>query len=220
MNPLAKKLLFKPGQHWLMVNAPENFLANLEPLPDGAKLSFEAKGSFNGILLFVKNSKEFAAALIQIKPLLTDETILWVVYPKQNKGIDTDLNMMIGWEEAKVHGLRPVASAAVNDVWTTLRFRPEHLVKHSDSSVESIKKQNDYSAYINPEKKQITLPDDVATALNAAPVAMALYESLAWSHRKEYIVWILDAKQEKTRTERITKMVEKLLAGKKNPSEK
>jgi len=220
MNPLAKKLLIKPGQQWLMLHSPENFLTSLEPLPDGAKLSFGGKGSFSGILLFAKNSKEFAAGLVEIQPLLTDDTILWVVYPKQNKGIDTDLNMMSGWEEAKVYGLRPVASAAVNDVWTTLRFRPEHLVKHADSSVESIKKQNDYSAYINPEKKQITLPDDVVTALNAAPAATALYESLAWSHRKEYVVWILDAKQEKTRTDRIAKMVEKLLSGKKNPSEK
>jgi uncharacterized protein YdeI (YjbR/CyaY-like superfamily) len=34
------------------------------------------------------------------------------------------------------------------------------------------------------------------------------------------MVWILSAKQEQTRVNRITKMVEMLLAGKKNPSDK
>jgi uncharacterized protein YdeI (YjbR/CyaY-like superfamily) len=34
------------------------------------------------------------------------------------------------------------------------------------------------------------------------------------------VVWILSAKQEKTKQERLVKMVEKLIAGKKNPSEK
>ncbi|TSD66210.1 YdeI/OmpD-associated family protein [Inquilinus sp. KBS0705] len=220
MTPLAKKLLIKPGQRWLMLHAPESFLASLEPLPNGVSFSYHTVGSFNGVLLFVKNSKEFALGLTELKSILTDDTIFWVIYPKQNKGIETDLNMMSGWEQSKAHGLRPVAAVAVNDVWTTLRFRPEKLVKHSDSSVESIKKQNDYSAYINPEKKQVTLPDDVAAALSTAPTAMAAYQSLAWSNRKEYIVWILDAKQEKTRTDRMAKMVDKLLAGKKNPSEK
>jgi uncharacterized protein YdeI (YjbR/CyaY-like superfamily) len=52
------------------------------------------------------------------------------------------------------------------------------------------------------------------------PAAMSFYQSLSYSNRKEYVLWILTAKQEKTLTERLTKMVEKLRAGKKNPSEK
>jgi uncharacterized protein YdeI (YjbR/CyaY-like superfamily) len=34
------------------------------------------------------------------------------------------------------------------------------------------------------------------------------------------VLWILTAKQEKTREERLVKMVEKLVAGKKNPADK
>ena len=134
--------------------------------------------------------------------------------------METDLEMMSGWEVTKPYGLRPVASAAINNVWTTLRFRPEHFVKHSDASKESISKQNDYSAYIDVDKKQITLPPYLQEALAAKPAAVATYEKLAWSHRKEYVVWILSAKQEQTKANRIAKMIEMLLAGKKNPSEK
>jgi len=220
MSPLAKKLLIKPGQHWLIMNAPEDYLATLEPLPDDVQLSFTAEGNFNGIQLFVQNSAELTEALAHLKSVLKDDTIFWVIYPKKSSGMETDLEMMSGWEVTKPYGLRPVASAAINNVWTTLRFRPEHLVKHSDSSKEAISKQNDYSAYIDVDKKQITLPPYLHEALAAEPAAMATYEKLAWSHRKEYVVWILSAKQEQTRVTRVAKMVEMLLAGKKNPSEK
>jgi hypothetical protein len=220
MSPLAKKLLIKPGQHWLIMNAPEDYLATLEPLPDDVRLSFTPEGNFNGIQVFVKNSQELSVAITQLKTVLTDETVLWVIYPKKNSGIETDLEMMSSWDEPAKHGLRPVASAAINNVWTTLRFRPEHLVKKSSTSKEAIRKENDYSAYIDVDKKQITLPPYLQEALAASPVAMATYEKLAWSHRKKYVVWILSAKQEATRANRIAKMVDMLLAGKKNPSDK
>lgn len=220
MSPLAKKLLIKPGQHWLVMNAPEDYLATLEPLPDDVQLSFNPEGNFNGIQLFVQNSAELTEALAQLKPVLKDETVFWVIYPKKSSGMETDLEMMSGWEVTKPYGLRPVASAAINNIWTTLRFRPEHLVKHSDASKESISKQNDYSAYIDVDKKQITLPPYLQEALAHEPVAMATYEKLAWSHRKEYVVWILSAKQEQTKANRISKMIEMLSVGKKNPSEK
>ncbi|TFF30342.1 YdeI/OmpD-associated family protein [Mucilaginibacter psychrotolerans] len=194
-------------------------MAALEPLPDGITLTFTINKPVDGIQLFVTLSTELAARLADIKPILRPETVLWVIYPKKNKGIDTDLEMMSGWEVSKEYGLRPVASAAINDTWTTLRFRPEVLVKHSEFRNETVK-QNDFSAYINPETKQVTLPADVAEALSAVPESIGIYNKLAYSHRKEYVVWILSAKQDQTRLNRINKMVEMLLAGKKNPSEK
>jgi hypothetical protein len=217
---LSKKLLMKPGQQWLIINAPEEYLTVLEPLPEQVQLSFSLNGRVDGMQVVVKNSAELTDVLKQLKPALTDETILWVIYPKKSSGIESDLEMMSASEVTKPYGLRPVASAAINKVWTTLRFRPEHLVKHSDSSVAAISKQNDYSAYIDVDKKQITLPPYLHQALAHQPAAMAAYEKLAWSHRKEYLVWILSAKQEQTRANRIAKMVEMLNAGKKNPSEK
>ncbi|MCQ6957905.1 YdeI/OmpD-associated family protein [Mucilaginibacter aquariorum] len=219
-SPLAKKLLIKPGQRWLVMNAPEDYLATLEPIPDDVTIKFDISGSIDGVQVFVKNSGELAQALDQLKPVLTDDTIFWIVYPRKNSGIDSDLSMMNSWPEAEQHGLRPVAAVAINNIWSSLRFRPEHLVKKSSTSKEAIRKENDYSAYIDVDKKQITLPPYLHEALAAAPVAMATYKKLAWSHRKEYVVWILSAKQEETRINRITKMVDMLLAGKKNPSDK
>src|SRR6478735_8881857 len=142
-SPLAKKLQMKAGQQWLILNAPEDYFATLEPLPRGIALTCEPGKPVNGMQIFAKNSIELSELLKLLKPYLTDDTVLWVIYPKKSSGIESDLEMMSGWEVTKPYGLRPVASAAINKVWTSLRFRPEHLVKHSEASAASIRKEND-----------------------------------------------------------------------------
>ena len=127
--------------------------------------------------------------------------------------------MMSDWGELTQYGLRPVASAAVDETWSAMRFRPGRQTKESATSNSNIK-GTEYAQYIDVVKKQITLPEDVEHALKQHPAAMDKYQSLAYSHKKEYVVWILTAKQEKTRTDRVNKMVGKLIAGKKNPAEK
>lgn len=56
--------------------------------------------------------------------------------------------------------------------------------------------------------------------MEAEPESVKFYEKLSYSNKKEYVSWVLTAKQEKTKQERITKMIEKLISGKKNPAEK
>jgi hypothetical protein len=219
ISPLAKKLQVKPGKHWLLFNTPENYLASLEPLPGGATIAYEAKGSFDGVQLFVKNSTELVAGLKVVIPVLKPDTVLWIAYPKKSSGIKTDLEMMGSWDEPAKYGLNTVAAASVNETWTALRFRPEGQSKISEGRNDSLR-QNDYGAYIDVDNKIITLPEDIKTILQKKTKALANYEKLSYSNRKEYVLWILTAKQEKTRSERLLKMVEKLEAGKKNPSEK
>jgi len=219
ISPLAKKLQVKPGKRWLLFNAPANYLTLLEPLPEGATVSYEAKGNFDGVQLFVKNSRELEENLKVAVPTLNPDTVFWVIYPKKNAGIETDLAMMGSWSAPTDYGLEPVASAAVNQTWTALRFRPIGQAKVSNVGADEIR-QNEYGQWIDVDKKVITLREDIKQALEQNPRALANYEKLSYSNRKEYVLWILTAKQEKTRNERLLKLVEKLEAGKKNPSEK
>ncbi|MBS1521514.1 MAG: YdeI/OmpD-associated family protein [Bacteroidetes bacterium] len=219
ISPLAKKLQVKSGKHWLLFNAPANYLTLLEPLPEGATVSYEAKGSFDGVQLFVKNNKELEENLKVVIPALKSDTVFWVIYPKKNSGIETDLTMMGSWSAPANHGLEPVASAAVDETWTALRFRPIGQAKASHVGADEIR-QNEYGKWIDVDKKTITLREDIKQALEQNSQALANYEKLSWSNRKEYVLWILTAKQERTREERLVKMVEKLVAGKKNPAEK
>ncbi|RZJ71320.1 MAG: hypothetical protein EOO47_22965 [Flavobacterium sp.] len=80
--------------------------------------------------------------------------------------------------------------------------------------------KSDYGNYIDVANKIITLPEDLESELKKEVSAFDFYQSLSYSNRKEYVLWVLSAKQEKTRLDRILKTVEKLAAGKKNPSEK
>jgi hypothetical protein len=219
MSPIAKKLQFKPGKRWLFYNAPTNYLATLEPLPEGAIAEFALGGDFDGIQLFVKDSTMLNACLKLIAPLLTADTVFWITYPKKSSGIQSDLEMMGNWDEPAKYGLRTVASAAINETWTAIRLRQKGLSKVSEFRNEGIKK-NEYSAFIDVDKKMVMLPPDVKMALEQSPNALSFYQGLSYSNKKECVVWILSAKQEKTKTERLEKLVEKLLAKKKNPSEK
>jgi hypothetical protein len=219
MNTLAKKLQIKPNSRWLLFNAPANYPESLTPLPDGAEMVLNTGGVFNGIQLFVTNSTELASDLKIIVPLLRDDTVFWIIYPKKNSGIDTDLEMMSSWDSPAQYGLRPVASAAVNEIWTALRFRPIGQSKLSEGRKDAVR-NNEYGEYIDVDNKIITLPDYVKATLEQQPGALAWFQQLAYSHKKEYLLWILTAKQDKTRQDRLAKMVTMLQDKKKNPSDK
>jgi len=219
ISPLAKKLQIKPGKQWLLFNAPAYYLTLLEPLPEGATVSYEAKGSFDGAQLFVKNSTELIETLKIVVPVLRLDSVFWVIYPKKSSGIVSDLEMMSSWDELGKYGYGGVAAAAVNETWTALRFRPKEQTKTSDTCNDEIK-QNEYSQWIDVDNRIVRLPDEIKAVLEKNQQALANYEKLSYSNRKEYVLWILTAKQEKTREERLVKLVEKLEAGKKNPSEK
>jgi len=219
MTDLSKKLQVKPGSKWLLFNAPANYLPLIEPLPDGVQINYNTEGEYNGIQLFIKNSTDLSASLQIIQPLLKPDTIFWVAYPKKSSGIQTDLEMMSSWDELTSLGLRIVTSISVNENWTALRFKPIALTKTSEGRNEAVR-NNEYGEYIDVDNKQITLPLAIKETLQQTPQALAFYQLLSYSNKKEYVLWILTAKQEKTRDERLVKMIEKLLAGKKNPAEK
>ena len=208
----------KPGKRWLVYNAPKDYLRSLDPLPANAIITNNPKGDFDGIQLFSKNKAELSSSLKVIVPLLKSDTIFWVTYPKRNSGIESDMKMA-DWNEMKELKLQGVASIAVNEKWAGSRFRPIGQPKISGTGNNEIR-TSDYAAYINVDKKSITLPTYIKRKLEKTPQAFSTYQKLSYSNKKEYLLWILTAKQEKTRNERLEGLIEKLLSGKKNPSEK
>jgi uncharacterized protein YdeI (YjbR/CyaY-like superfamily) len=64
-------------------------------------------------------------------------------------------------------------------------------------------------------KPDIPVPDDLAAALSANGAAEVTFESLAASHRWEYLDWITGAKREETRAKRIAEAVGWLAEGKR-----
>lgn len=70
------------------------------------------------------------------------------------------------------------------------------------------------------DERLVDVPNDLATLLEANPDAADFFDTLSYTNRKEYAAWVAGAKRPETRTNRLTASIEKLLAGKKNPSEK
>jgi len=66
-------------------------------------------------------------------------------------------------------------------------------------------------------ERTVEVPQDLATALAAAPAARAAFEGLAYSHRREYVRWIEEAKRAATREARIARTIESLAQGVKTP---
>lgn len=61
------------------------------------------------------------------------------------------------------------------------------------------------------------MPVDLASALSQSMETISLWENLTPLARNEFICWIEDAKQQKTRVRRINRTVEELHDGKKRP---
>ena len=61
--------------------------------------------------------------------------------------------------------------------------------------------------------REVTLPDDLAAAMDDE--ARAAYDGLSYTHRKEWVRWVEEAKKPETRTARIEKTVTGLKAGRK-----
>ncbi len=70
------------------------------------------------------------------------------------------------------------------------------------------------------QERIVDVPDDLKHALARSKKAKEFFDSLSYTNRKEYAVWISSAKKEETREKRLTESINKLLAGKKNPGEK
>jgi hypothetical protein len=65
------------------------------------------------------------------------------------------------------------------------------------------------------EPRLIEVPADLKKALRTEKEAKAFFDKLSYTHRREYVMWINEAKREETRQNRILKAIEMLKQGKK-----
>jgi hypothetical protein len=68
---------------------------------------------------------------------------------------------------------------------------------------------------LDAETRDVTVPDDLAAALKKDKQAKTFFDSLAYTHRKEWVRWIEEAKKPETRATRLGKTIEALRAGRR-----
>jgi Bacteriocin-protection, YdeI or OmpD-Associated/Domain of unknown function (DUF1905) len=67
---------------------------------------------------------------------------------------------------------------------------------------------------VDTAPREIAVPPDLAEALAGEPAAAATFDRLSFSHRREYVQWITEAKRPETRARRVADALERLRAGK------
>ncbi|MDP9958643.1 YdeI/OmpD-associated family protein [Chryseobacterium lathyri] len=65
------------------------------------------------------------------------------------------------------------------------------------------------------EERTVEIADDIAVVFKENSVAKSQFDKMSYTHRKEYIRWIEEAKKPETRENRKIKMIEMILEGKK-----
>jgi uncharacterized protein YdeI (YjbR/CyaY-like superfamily) len=65
------------------------------------------------------------------------------------------------------------------------------------------------------EQREVSVPADLAAALAQDTKASAFFDQLSYTHRKEWVRWVEDAKRPETRATRLTKTVDSLREGKR-----
>jgi Bacteriocin-protection, YdeI or OmpD-Associated/Domain of unknown function (DUF1905) len=63
------------------------------------------------------------------------------------------------------------------------------------------------------EPREIEVPQDLAQALAEDSAASQEFERLSYTHRKEYVQWVVEAKKPGTRQRRVERTIEMLRAG-------
>jgi hypothetical protein len=58
--------------------------------------------------------------------------------------------------------------------------------------------------------REVAVPEDLADALAGDRQAKAVFDKLAFTHRKEYATWVAEAKRPETRARRVAQTLERL----------
>ena len=120
--PLVKKLGIKPEFRIAFVNAPENFVKELElPLDVTVKPISKSK-DLDFILVFVKSRAALMTAFVQHSEKIRANGMVWISWPKKASGVQTDLNENIVRDIGLAAGLVDVKVCAVDEVWSGLKF--------------------------------------------------------------------------------------------------
>ena len=200
---LEKKLLIKHNKSVLVINPPRGFEINTR---------FQQK-PVDVVITFVKSKEDIVKLSAKAIKSAKEDGALWFAYAKLSSGIKTDINRDNGWGILKKKKFEPVTQVAIDETWSALRFKPV-------DRIPKMTRQTPVAKQSKQKDRIVEVPSELQQLLNRNAKARNFFESLSFTNRKEYTFWISSARRPETREKRLSDLLPKLLAGKKNPSEK
>lgn len=211
---ITNKLKLKDGLLYLL-QAPENckiFFADYH-----LKTTLTGKEPVQQVLLFTPDKKAIDTWVPKLLPRLDNDALLWIAYPKKTSKLYVDISRDNGWNVLMEAGYDGVAQIAIDNDWSALRFRENEQIGTKLRDIPMSERKTDGVDYVN---KTVELPADAIAALKKHKGIIEFFNSLAFSHKKEYAEAIADAKKEETRIRRIEKMAAALLKMKAEKEQK
>lgn len=120
--PLAKKLGIKEGMTVVTVNAPDNYLALLDPLPDGVSVADKPQSSADILHIFTNTRDGLFRGLADAKGLIKQNGSIWVSWYKKAAKLPTEITEDTVREAAFPLGLVDVKVCAVDEKWSGLKL--------------------------------------------------------------------------------------------------
>lgn len=216
LSPNASKFRIRENDALLTIRAPQDFTRRLAGLPNGVRMGGSLK-NFQQIHWFVTTCAQLEKEMSKVMRLLREDMLLWVYFPKSSSGLQTDLTRDRGWDclEREKDRLARINLVSLDETWSAFGFRARSKPTKERTSGPQ---KNELSKWIDPDKKLVRIPPDLQQALADHPREETFFHSLAYSHRKEYVAWILEARREETRQRRIEGTIERLKKHWKNPA--
>ena len=214
MSSTAQKLKIKENFTLLTINVPPDFKKNIGELPKGVTISADSK-NYNQVHWFVMNKDQMDRELTKVLKFIKDEVTLWIYYPKGTSKLQADLTRDKGWDNLLKHDeLGWISLISFDDTWSTFGAR---LKTEADKKREEKPRERPIFDYVDPKTKSVRLPDDLAIALKKNKKQEDFFNTLSFTNKKEYLEWIITAKREETRIERVKGTMERLARQWKNP---
>ncbi len=116
----------------LLINPPDSFWPEVEQMKAFTRIvsSPEKTGKIDFILAFVTRQEEVDRLSGILTMMLAEDGIPWYAYPKQSSGkYKCDFNRDTGWHILNNLGFEGVRMVAIDEDWSTLRFRKQELIK-------------------------------------------------------------------------------------------
>jgi hypothetical protein len=214
---LAKKMRINEGSTIVALYAPADYKQILGELPENVSIRNKLAAKNDFVHLFIKNRAELENEIFKICEKMNRDGLIWISYPKGSSGMQTDLTRDKGWECLKQLDIQQLSLISFDDNWSA--FLMKNTPAKKENKVSEVYHSN-AKQYADASTKTVIVPEDLQKIFNKNKKVFEIYNKLSYSCRKEYVLWIVSAKQEQTRLDRLNKTIEKLLDGKKNPAEK
>lgn len=186
-------LLGKPGECLDLFNGLE------------LKMNLTGNAPLSQVVLFAPDKKTLDTYYSKIADRLAQDAVFWIAYPKKSSGMSSDLLRDEGWSVLQDSDYQVVTSVSINDSWTGMRIKKKDPNAKYKREVPMQERKTEGIDYV---KRTVKLPADAVAAMKPYKGLEDFFYTLSFSHTREYLEAIAEAKKPETRQRRIVKMIE------------